>query len=162
VTGRRAPAALAALVAAVAAAGCGSGGAPPPDPVVTLRTKLSQPVRLSGSYVLENRRHRAAAEIAFDNLTDPSRSSTGAPTRGTRMVAAQLQVLNRGPDPFPLDWARFRGYDERGRPLPAGTESTPVRKTVADRPVRGQVLSSVTAFRVPRGARLASISKSSR
>jgi hypothetical protein len=162
VTGSRAAAVVAALGLAFAAGACSSGDdAPAPEPPVTLSTKLSQPVRLDGSYLLDGRRRRVDAQIAFDHLTDPYRAAMSAPSPGTRLVAVQLQVLNRGRDPFPLEWARLRGYDERGRALPSGTQSTPVRKTVPDRPVRGQVLTSFTAFRVPRGARLASIRMSS-
>jgi hypothetical protein len=159
VTVRRGPAVLAGLVVAVAGAGCGGDDsrAPAPTPTPKLQAELSKPVHLLGTYSLEGHRRRVDVQIGFDNLTDPYRSATTAPSRGIRLVAVHLQVLNHGRDPFPLDWARFRGYDQRGRALPAGTESTPVRKTVADRPVRGQVLTSVAAFRVPRGSRLGSI-----
>lgn len=95
--------------------------------------------------------------MEFDNVVDPYRGGALVPPANTRFVGAQLHILNRGRDPFPIQWARFRGYDARGRPLPAGTQSTPLRKSMPTRPVRGQVLTSITAFTVPRGRRLASI-----
>jgi len=144
------------LLAAAAAAGCSSDD-PPADPPAPPGPELSEPVRLQGSYTVEGKRRRVDAQLAFDNLIDPYRSSLSAPEPGTRLVAVQLHVLNSGPEPFPLDWARLRGYDGRGRALPPGTQSTPLRKTAPDRPVRGQVLTAVTAFRVPRGRRLAEI-----
>ena len=112
-------------------------------------------MHLQGEYTLNGRAHRVDARIGFDHVIDPYRAIASAPPPKTRFVGAQLHLLNRGPDPFPIQWARFRGYDEeRGRPLPAGTQSTPLRKTMPDRPVRGQVLTQITGFTVPRGRRL--------
>ena len=42
-------------------------------------------------------------------------------------------------------------------PLPPGTQSTPLRRTMPGRRVRGKLLTSITAFKVPRGRRLATI-----
>jgi hypothetical protein len=123
--------------------------------------RLENAARLQGEYMQNGRAHRVDARIAFDHVIDPYRSATIAPVPDARIVGAQLRILNTGPDPFPIQWAHFRGYDERGRPLPAGTQSTPLRRTMPDRPVRGQVLSSITGFTVPQGRRLASIRMSS-
>jgi hypothetical protein len=148
-----------AALAALLAAACGGSDEPAAErpAATTLASSLSKPVRVRGTYVLDGRRRKVDALIGFDNRTDPYRGSVTAPAPGSRMVSVQLHVLNRGRDPFPLDWARFRGYDERGEPLPPGTESTPLRKTAPRLPVKGQVLTTVAAFAVPRGHQLASI-----
>jgi hypothetical protein len=114
-------------------------------------------VRLKGEYSQDGRERRVDARLAFDNVIDPYRAVVLTPPPNARFVGAQLHILNRGRDPFPIQWARFRGYDERGRPLPAGTQSTPLRKAMPNRPARGQVLTSIIALTVPRGGRLASI-----
>jgi hypothetical protein len=117
----------------------------------------SNAVRLQGDYTFAGRRRRVDAQVSFDHVVDPVRSLVVSPGPNARFVGAQLRIVNQGRDPFPIRWARFRGYDERGRPLPPGTQSTPLRRTMPDRPVRGQALSAITAFEVPRGRRLASI-----
>ncbi len=155
---------LLVLVALAAAAGLGAcsgdddstgrkASAPPPQ--------LANAVRLQGEYTLNGRAHRVDARIGFGHVIDPYRAIASEPPPKTRFVGAQLHLLNRGPDPFPIQWARFRGYDERGRPLPAGTQSTPLRRSMPDRPVRGQVLTQIIGFTVPRARRLASIRMSS-
>lgn len=154
---RRSLLVLAALAAAGGLAACSGDDDSTARKAETPGPQLTNAVRLQGEYTLNGRPHRVDAQIAFDHVVDPYRSIASAPPADTRFAGAQLQILNRGPDPFPIQWARFRGYDERGRPLPAGTQSTPLRKTMPDRPVRGQVLSSITAFTVPQGRRLSSI-----
>jgi hypothetical protein len=155
------PATVTALAVAAALPACSGDDdssaerAPAPPP------QLTNAVRLKGGYTLNGRAHRVDARIGFDHVIDPYRASASAPPPKARFVGAQLHLLNRGQDPFPIQWARFRGYDERGRPLPAGTQSTPLRRSMPDRPVRGQVLTQITGFTVPRGRRLASIRLSS-
>jgi hypothetical protein len=157
VTPVRLSAALAALAVSALLVGCGgdddssSGDSPAAGP------KLPNAVRLQGDYTHNGRPRHVDAQMAFDAFADPYRSGLIPPVPNARFVAAQLRILNRGRDPFPLQWARFRGYDELGRALPPGTQSTPLRRTMPDRRVRGQVLTSITAFQVPRGRRLASI-----
>jgi hypothetical protein len=147
---------LVALAASAVVLGCGgdddssSGSAAAPP-------KLANAVRLKGDYRFAGRRRHVDAQVSFDDVVDPYRSLSTSPGPNARFVAAQLRIMNRGRDPFPIQWARFRGYDERGRALPPGTQSTPLRRTMPDRPVRGQVLTSITAFMVPRGRRLDSI-----
>jgi hypothetical protein len=152
------------LGAAAGAAACDSGGDEPRstgrDTTVEAARPGANAVRLRRSYTF-GRRRQVDAEISFGDPIDPYRQSVQAPVPGTRMVAVRMGVLNRGRDAFPLGWAVLQGYDERGRPLPAGTESTPLRKTRPERPARGQLLTRLTAFRVPRGRRLASIRMSS-
>jgi hypothetical protein len=149
---------LAALAATAAALASCSGdddsatGTSPSQP-----PRVSNAVRLERHYTVNGRSRRVDARIGFDHAIDPYRAIAAVAPPGTRLVGAQLHLANSGPDPFPMRWARFRGYDERGRPLPAGTQSTPLRRTMPDRPVRGQVLTQIMGFTVPRGRRLASI-----
>jgi hypothetical protein len=148
---------LAAFLTAAALASCSDDDDSQGEPVPPPQPRLADTVRLQHQYRQGGRVRRVDAWMAFDNVTDPHRSSVLVPPPGARLVGAQLRILNRGPDPFPIRWARFRGYDQRGRPLPAGTRSTPLRRSMPNRPVRGQVLTSISAFTVPRGRRLASI-----
>ena len=158
---RRPQLVLAALAAAAGLAGCSGDDDAPVEKAPAPPAQLTNARHLQGEYTLNGRAHRVDARIGFDHVIDPYRAIASAPPPKTRFVGAQLHLLNRGPDRFPIQWARFRGYDERGRPLPAGTQSTPLRKTMPDRPVRGQVLTQITGFTVPRGRRLASIRMSS-
>jgi hypothetical protein len=148
---------LLALVAAPLASCSGDDDDSTASNAAPAPPRLPDAQRLRGEYTLNGRAHRVDARIAFDHVIDPYRNAALAPAPNTRLVGAQLRILNTGPDPFPMQWARFRGYDERGRPLPEGTQSTPLRKTMPSRPLRGQVLSSITGFTVPHGRRLASI-----
>ena len=136
--------------------GCGGDDSPSGSTAAAPR-KLSNAVRLQGDYPFGGRRRRVDAQVSFEHVVDPYRSLSTSPGSNARFVAAQLRIMNRGRDPFPIQWARFRGYDERGRPLPPGTQSTPLRRTMPGRRVRGQLLTSITAFKVPRGRRLATI-----
>jgi hypothetical protein len=145
---------LAAGLCAAAAAFTSCSGS---EQQSTPKPALSGAVRLHGDYSLLGRRHRVDAEVALGKVVDPYRSLVvPAPPNG-RLVAVQLRIRNRARDAFPLRWARFHARDERGRPLPAAVYSTPVRKTVPDRPVRGQVLASLVAFQVPRGRRIGTV-----
>jgi len=148
---------LAALAAAAALGSCSGDDDSPADPAPAPRPRLSNAVHLQEEYSMDGRVRRVDARIAFDNVVDPYRGVALVPPGDARFVGAQLHILNRGRNPFPIRWARLRGYDERGRSLPAGTQSTPLRKSMPNRPVRGQVVTQVTAFTVPRGRRLASI-----
>ena len=94
-------------------------------------------------------------------MIDPYRTLVTVPDAGERLVAVRLSLLNRGRDPFPSEWANFQGYGPRGRRLRPGTQGTPLRKSLPDRPVRGQRLTRLMAFRVPDGERLASVRMSS-
>jgi hypothetical protein len=118
---------------------------------------LAGSVALRNSYEFEGRPRHVDAQIALDNVIDPYRGLVTATDPGERLVAVRLRLLNHGRDPFPLEWARFKGYDVRGRALAAGTQSTPLRKSLPDRPVRGQTLTSLMAFRVPERRKLASV-----
>lgn len=155
-TACRPPLAIAAVAAAAVLASCAGDDDPPHGSSTAGRSQPANAVRLQREYTVRGRDRRVDARLSFDNVIDPYRS-IAVPPKDARYAGAQLHILNRGPDPFPIRWARFRGYDERGRPLPAGTQSTQLRRTMPDRPVRGQVLTSVVAFTVPRGRRLASI-----
>jgi hypothetical protein len=148
---------LVALAAGAVFLGCGGDDGSSPGVAGPAPPKLSNAVRLRHGYRFAGRRRRVDAQVSFGNVVDPYRSLSTSPGPNARFVAAQLRILNRGRDPFPIRWARFRGYDERGRPLPPGTQSTPLRRTMPDRPLRGQALTSLTAFVVPRGRRLESI-----
>ena len=154
---RRPQLALAALAATAGLASCSGDDDSSAEKAPGPRPQLTNAVRLQGEYALNGRDRRVDARISFDHVIDPYRAIAVEPPPNARFAGAQLHILNRGPDPFPIRWARFRGYDERGRPLPAGTQSTPLRRSMPDRPVRGQVLTQITGFTVPRGRRLASI-----
>jgi hypothetical protein len=156
---------VAALAPCLAWTGCaGTGEAPEKATQPTPAhgpAHLDGAVRLRGRYEFEGRSRSVDAEVAVDHPIDPFRASVAAREPGERLVAVRLRLLNRGRDSFPADWARFRGYDGRGRVLAAGTQGTPLRKSLPDRAVRGQTLTSLVAFRVPRRRKLASVRMSS-
>jgi hypothetical protein len=149
--------AAAALAAVGTLSACGgddptpAGTSPAPVP------KVAGAEHLKGEYTQAGEERSVDAQIAFGKVIDPYRTGVITAPPDARFVGVQLKILNRGADPFPFEWARFQGYDERGRPLPPGTQSTPLQKTMPGRPVRGQILASIVAFTVPRGRRLAEI-----
>jgi hypothetical protein len=145
------------IVAAAALPACGGDDSAPAGTTQATAPTVAGGEQLKGEYTQGGRERHVDAQIAFGRVIDPYRAGVIAAAPDARFVGVQLKMLNRGRDPFPFEWARFQGYDERGRALPAGTQSTPLQKTMPGRPVRGQLLASIVAFTVPRGRRLAEI-----
>ena len=117
--------------------------------------------RLQGEYTLNARAHRVDARIGFGHVIDPYRAIASSRRRRRASWALSSTSSTAAPTRSRSSGLAFRGYDERGRPLPAGTQSTPLRRSMPDRPVRGQVLTQIIGFTVPRGRRLALIRMSS-
>jgi hypothetical protein len=146
-----------ALAAMAALSACGGEDSGPAGTTQAAAPKITGGEQLKGEYTQGGRERQVNAQIAFGRLIDPYRAGVITAPPDARFVGVQLKLLNSGRDPFPFEWARFQGYDERGRALPAGTQNTPLQKTMPGRPVRGQLLASIVAFTVPRGRRLAEI-----
>jgi hypothetical protein len=149
--------AVIAALAATALAGCGggSGGNSSADPpAIAPPPGLAAPAPLRRAYPFEGRTRRVDSTVQPAAILDPWRLEGAAVPSGRGLLGVTLRYVDRGADPFPRDWARFRATDVRGREYP-GTIQVPARKLFPTRPARGNPLVQNIGFVVPPGTRLA-------
>lgn len=155
----RGPQRKTAMVAALAAsvlAGCGGGDSPSTadTPAIAPPPGLAAPAPLRRAYPFEGRTRRVDSTVQPAAILDPWRLEGAAVPSSRRLLGVTLRYVDRGADPFPRDWARFRATDVRGREYP-GTIQVPARKLFPTRPARGNPLVQTIGFVVPPGTRLA-------
>lgn len=137
---RRAGALLAA--AALLAAGCGGDDEPAAGP---------QSVALTQDYTdAEGTERSVDARLAVKALHPPAGELPVALPAGTEPVVADVEIDDRGTDPFPLQWATFSARTRDGRTLREQLRLSPRR-------VRDGVQVVPVGFAVPEGDALADV-----
>ncbi len=127
---------LAALVGAVLLAGCGGGNDDAP---------VVEAVTLERAYTDGRGEAREVdAALSLNAVYAPERDVPVTLPSGTSAVLADVDVVNRGRDPFPLEWAVFTARTRDGRTLDEKLRQGPRRVTDEE-----QVVS--VGFAVPEG-----------
>lgn len=137
---KRAGAALAA--AALLAAGCGGGDEPVAAPdAVTLTQDYTD---------AEGTERSVDARLAVAAVHPPADELPVALPASTEPAIADVEIEDRGEDPFPLQWATFTARTREGRTLREQLRLSPRR-------VREGVQIVPVGFAVPKGDALADV-----
>ncbi|MFA9270187.1 MAG: hypothetical protein ACEQSX_05440 [Baekduiaceae bacterium] len=137
---RQAGALLAA--AALLAAGCGGGDEPAPAP---------EAVALTQAYTDAGGAARSVdARLSVAAVHPPSSELPVALPAGTQPVIADVEIDDRGEDPFPLQWATFTATTREGKTLRE-------QLRLNARRVRDGVQVLPVGFAVPKGDALADV-----
>lgn len=154
--------AVALLAAVVLLAGCGESdpATTAESPPVAAPPALAPPAPLRRTYAFEGRTRHVVSTVQPAAILDPWRLEGAVVPSGRRLIGVTLRYVDRGADPFPRAWARFRAIDTRGHDYP-GTLQVPARKLFPTRPARGNPLLQTVGFVVPPGTRLARLNMTS-
>ena len=102
---------------------------------------------LTKTYDFQGRTRRVASRVTVSPVTSPVRDPSLVVPRGRRPVRVTVRVEDKGPSPFPFEWARFTLVGRGGARSP-GSSMTPMRRTEPGR--RRSARKTIITFLVPK------------